>query len=60
LGISNVMFGLPLAVAVAHNGGAALLLFTVVSLVAWTQKPGTRIGNRESKRPVISAEAGIQ
>jgi cytochrome c oxidase assembly protein subunit 15 len=38
LGISNVMFGLPLAVAVAHNGGAALLLFTVVSLVAHTQR----------------------
>lgn len=40
LGISNVMFGLPLAVAVAHNGGAALLLFTVVSLVAHTQRAG--------------------
>src|SRR5690348_2383781 len=38
LGISNVMLGLPLAVAVAHNGGAALLLFTMVSLVAWTQR----------------------
>ena len=38
LGISNVMFGLPLGIAVAHNGGAALLLFTVVSLVACTQR----------------------
>ena len=45
LGISNVMFGLPLAVAVAHNGGAALLLFTVVSLVAWTKRQD--IGNRQ-------------
>src|SRR3546814_16032004 len=28
LGISNVYFGLPLAVATAHNGVAALLLLT--------------------------------
>lgn len=32
LGISNVLFGLPLAVAVAHNGVAALLLLSVISL----------------------------
>ena len=32
LGISNVVFGLPVAVAVAHNGGAAILLLAVVSL----------------------------
>jgi cytochrome c oxidase assembly protein subunit 15 len=30
LGISIVLFGVPLAVAVAHNGVAAILLFTVV------------------------------
>lgn len=30
LGISNVLLTLPLAVAVAHNGGAALLLLTLV------------------------------
>ena len=30
LGISNVVFHLPLAVAVAHNGVAALLLLSVV------------------------------
>lgn len=30
LGISNVVFGLPLLVAVAHNTGAALLLATLV------------------------------
>lgn len=30
LGIANVVFQLPLAVAVAHNGGAALLLVTLV------------------------------
>jgi len=34
LGISNVMSGLPLKVAVAHNAGAALLLFVLVSLLA--------------------------
>lgn len=33
LGISNVVFSLPLAVAVAHNGIAALLLLTMVTLV---------------------------
>ena len=32
LGISNVLFSLPLAVAVAHNGVAALLLLTLVML----------------------------
>src|SRR6185312_2285920 len=33
LGISNVMLGLPIAVAVAHTGGAALLLFALVGLL---------------------------
>jgi cytochrome c oxidase assembly protein subunit 15 len=37
LGISNVMLGLPLAIAVAHTGGAALLLFTLVTLLARTR-----------------------
>lgn len=32
LGISNVLFALPLPVAVAHNAGAALLLVTMVVL----------------------------
>lgn len=32
LGISNVLFSLPLAVAVAHNAGAALLLSSLVVL----------------------------
>src|SRR5699024_2744369 len=31
LGGSVVMLGVPLAVAVAHNGGAALLLLTIVN-----------------------------
>jgi cytochrome c oxidase assembly protein subunit 15 len=32
LGVSNVVFSLPLLVAVAHNGGGALLLLTLVTL----------------------------
>ncbi|HET7299404.1 MAG TPA: COX15/CtaA family protein [Oleiagrimonas sp.] len=38
LGISNVHFGLPLPVATAHNGMAALLLFSLVATLARTQK----------------------
>ncbi|HET8942117.1 MAG TPA: COX15/CtaA family protein [Rudaea sp.] len=34
LGIGNVKLGLPLQVAVAHNAGAALLLFALVTLLA--------------------------
>ena len=33
LGISNVVFGLPLPVAAAHNAGAALLLFALLALL---------------------------
>lgn len=33
LGIANVVLQLPLGLAVAHNGGAALLLLTVLTLV---------------------------
>ncbi|MEJ2344136.1 MAG: COX15/CtaA family protein [Gammaproteobacteria bacterium] len=32
LGISNVVFSLPLPVAVAHNGGAALLMLSLITL----------------------------
>ena len=38
LGISNVHFGLPLLVATAHNGVAALLLFTLLATLARTQR----------------------
>lgn len=38
LGISNVYFGLPLPVATAHNGVAALLLFTLLVTLAGTQR----------------------
>ncbi|QKJ68104.1 COX15/CtaA family protein [Deefgea piscis] len=34
LGISNVLFSLPLPLAVAHNGGAALLLAMIVFIAA--------------------------
>jgi cytochrome c oxidase assembly protein subunit 15 len=34
LGIANVKLSLPLDVAVAHNAGAVLLLFVLVSLLA--------------------------
>ena len=40
LGIANVKFALPLAVAVLHNAGAALLLFVLVSLLARLRTPG--------------------
>ncbi len=36
LGIANVVMGLPLWVAVLHNGGAALLLFLMVNIHART------------------------
>jgi heme a synthase len=39
LGILNVKLALPLWVAVAHNAGAALLLFVLVSLLARLRKP---------------------
>jgi cytochrome c oxidase assembly protein subunit 15 len=39
LGIANVVFGLPLPVAVAHNAGAALLLFVLVSMLARLREP---------------------
>jgi cytochrome c oxidase assembly protein subunit 15 len=39
LGILNVKLALPLGVAVAHNGGAALLLFVLVSLLARLRAP---------------------
>jgi cytochrome c oxidase assembly protein subunit 15 len=39
LDIANVKLALPLAVAVAHNAGAALLLFVLVSLLARLRVP---------------------
>ena len=40
LGVFNVKLSLPLPVAVMHNGGAALLLFVLVSLLARLRSPG--------------------
>ena len=39
LGIANVKLALPLHVAVAHNAGAVLLLFVLVSLLARVREP---------------------
>ena len=39
LGVLNVKLSLPLWVAVMHNGGAALLLFVLVSLLARLRRP---------------------
>lgn len=39
LGISNVIFGLPLWVATAHTAGAAALLFVIVGLLARLRAP---------------------
>ncbi|KRG68363.1 COX15/CtaA family protein [Pseudoxanthomonas dokdonensis] len=39
LGILNVKLSLPLPIAVAHNAGAALLLFTLITLVARLRRP---------------------
>jgi len=39
LGVLNVKLSLPLPVAVMHNGGAALLLFVLVSLLARLRSP---------------------
>ncbi len=41
LGIANVLGHLPLPVAVAHNGGAALLLLAVVTLIHALSPPGS-------------------
>ncbi|MGD5182382.1 COX15/CtaA family protein, partial [Xanthomonas citri pv. citri] len=39
LGIANVKMALPLPVAVLHNGGAVVLLFVLVSLLARLRAP---------------------
>ena len=38
LGVSNILFHLPTSVAVMHNGGAALLLLCVITLIYYTRK----------------------
>jgi cytochrome c oxidase assembly protein subunit 15 len=46
LGISNVKFLLPLPVATAHNGVAALLLLTLVALLVRVQAPPPDVERR--------------
>ena len=43
LGISNVVLHLPLAVAAAHNGVAALLLLACIAVVYWLVYPARAI-----------------
>ena len=45
LGISNVLFGLPLPVAVAHNGGAAVLVLTMLTYLFLITKGVSRDGS---------------
>jgi len=47
LGIANVVGHLPLPVAVAHNGGAALLLLVLVTLL-YAQRPISAAGTNRS------------
>ncbi|MGE3773485.1 MAG: heme A synthase [Gammaproteobacteria bacterium] len=47
LGISNVVYGLPLPVAVMHNGMAALLMASLVTLLFFATRPA---GARPSAR----------
>ena len=56
LGISNVVLGLPLPIAVAHTGGAALLLFALVGLLVRTQSVRSP---RTATSPAVVAAAGV-
>ena len=57
LGIANVVFNLPLAVAVAHNGVAALLLLSVVTLLHRALRIRQRQGAATAGRALASAAA---
>lgn len=56
LGISNVVLGLPLPIAVAHTGGAALLLFALVGLLVRTRSMRSP---RIASSPAVAAAAGV-
>lgn len=43
LGISNVLLGLPLPVATAHNAGAALLLLVLIGLLVQLRRPAQAV-----------------
>lgn len=51
LGIGNVVLGLPLSVAVAHNGVAALLLLSLVTLNHQVRQDTVSIHNAEGSTP---------
>src|SRR6185312_6610326 len=55
LGISNVVLGLPLAIAVAHTGGAALLMFALVTLLARTRGSEERLDTQPASTIPVSA-----
>jgi cytochrome c oxidase assembly protein subunit 15 len=58
LGISNVVLHLPLPVAVAHTGGAGLLLMAVLALANRLKPPKTApISQPDGRAPPGSAEA---
>jgi len=57
LGISNVVLGLPLPIAVAHTGGAALLLFALVGLLVRTRS--VRSARTAAASPAVVAAAGV-
>ncbi|MCB1616238.1 MAG: COX15/CtaA family protein [Pseudomonadales bacterium] len=42
LGIANVLLHLPIAIAVAHNGGAALLLLSLVAINHFSKEPAVQ------------------
>ena len=58
LGIANVVFNLPLMVAVAHNGVAALLLLSVVTLLHRALSIRRRQGAATAGRAMPYAQAG--
>jgi cytochrome c oxidase assembly protein subunit 15 len=55
LGISNVVAGLPLKIATAHNLGAALLLFVLVSLLARIRDEATSGANGSQSASTVPA-----
>ena len=58
LGIANVVFNLPLMVAVAHNGVAALLLLSVVTLLHRALSIRRRQGATTAGRAMPYAQGG--
>lgn len=50
LGISNIYFGLPLALAVAHNAGAALLVVTLV-VINFALRPVAAAAKQHATQP---------